>query len=1112
MNITITEGQIPYYGSETNLKVKVYARRRFVTSDNQVILKGTLGTDEHIAESDATVVGNVATYLSFDIPSTEDGTPNSSYYTIGLYTTSGDLVSILHTKLRVPSSPTVRTLESLADYNAASCEDLPNTYYTARQIDELLEDLLGSTQLATTANFGIVKLNFPAADIDEPIVPSMNWPAMRVLSSLKYLEEYGDDLAAAIADIGSDPVELIISSRVHDEITSAYLTSGTLAEDGVYGIQDYRGAIKDLELLDGGTGYSVGAGLDLTSNSLEGTGATIEITFVSGGVVTGYLLEDGGTNFRVGDLVTIDAGGEDCIFEVKSLVGTDQLQNVGWTAGYNDSGLDYRYFNAIGTVFRATGTTPTTWSDGTSIRQFLEVPGNIRLRFIGNGSLKASGGGGIFINSMVDPGDVKVFETDGEGEILVHPGAVMEHKLTWWTGPSSVLTGSEDSAHELGQLRTSLSFERLGGVARIPTGIFGTSREIEWTSHVHVIGNGWNQDRLYGTAIKPIYDVADDHPYRGLFKIQQRAQNISFSELCLDTADLETWSAFKNVLDLSGCYNISFTRVHFTNSSEGDSKYLTVFDGTGSWHEFINYYFDRCTWTCQTNTNAIYWRSTNSGGQFNLPQFRCGAGSTAVDAPASGFITIVNPDWRGNAAYDVSPDPHRTIAAAASITNNTTILTLTESFDDGEFFTKEDIGRYVVNVAALPAPGTPTGQYYYIRRRITPWSVELGGGPDGDGTAAAGLVNADIQIIEPGIVVDDIAEACVHLGTHVNFSIEGGADEGFQYFVKDGAADFRDELNLRGCFVQGLMLFDGGSSTLNAYGCDFYSRSFIVNASPIIRIFGGTFRRYIVQCEQARYPYPFMELSVAEPFREEGNFIEFAFDSSYKDCDAGFEDEAVKQANIMGEPLTIFDRQRAGHIGNDEPLLTIISSSTNEVTYKSLLRLATAYYTTRIPRFWYDFSWAPGGTYPGFLDIAGNQGAPYVGMHINGSFVADGYVKSTDPVEGLGYGTGAGDAVTQGTSKSTGVTLTGCSGTITTHNESMADGEIKEFFVTNSSARTYDTLAIGHISGGTLGAYKVDWYGMIALNGFYVRIENISGGPLGEALDIHFNIIRGVQA
>lgn len=112
---------------------------------------------------------------------------------------------------------------------------------------------------------------------------------------------------------------------------------------------------------------------------------------------------------------------------------------------------------------------------------------------------------------------------------------------------------------------------------------------------------------------------------------------------------------------------------------------------------------------------------------------------------------------------------------------------------------------------------------------------------------------------------------------------------------------------------------------------------------------------------------------------------------------------------------------------------------------------------------------------------------------------------------GLGYGTGAGGAVTQDTSKSTAVTLSKLVGQITLNAASLAAGAEATFTVTNSLVGVGDVPVACHGSAGTSGAYGV-FISNVAAGAFDVTVSNLSAGALAEAIVVNFAIIKGAVA
>lgn len=112
---------------------------------------------------------------------------------------------------------------------------------------------------------------------------------------------------------------------------------------------------------------------------------------------------------------------------------------------------------------------------------------------------------------------------------------------------------------------------------------------------------------------------------------------------------------------------------------------------------------------------------------------------------------------------------------------------------------------------------------------------------------------------------------------------------------------------------------------------------------------------------------------------------------------------------------------------------------------------------------------------------------------------------------GFGYGGGVGGAVTQITSKSTGVTLNTVSGAITMQGAALAAGAKVSFVVTNSVVAATDVVVPSVKSGGTASAYRAA-VTAVAAGSFTITVENITAGSLSEAPIINFAVVKAVAS
>lgn len=124
------------------------------------------------------------------------------------------------------------------------------------------------------------------------------------------------------------------------------------------------------------------------------------------------------------------------------------------------------------------------------------------------------------------------------------------------------------------------------------------------------------------------------------------------------------------------------------------------------------------------------------------------------------------------------------------------------------------------------------------------------------------------------------------------------------------------------------------------------------------------------------------------------------------------------------------------------------------------------------------------------------------------SLSAAGGILSSSGTDGIGYSSGAGGAVTQLTSKATGVTLNKVTGQITLNNASLAATTIASFVLTSSAIAAGDLLVLNHVSGGTPGSYTLN--GRCVAGSATIDVRNNTAGALAEAIVIAYAVIKAV--
>ncbi len=149
------------------------------------------------------------------------------------------------------------------------------------------------------------------------------------------------------------------------------------------------------------------------------------------------------------------------------------------------------------------------------------------------------------------------------------------------------------------------------------------------------------------------------------------------------------------------------------------------------------------------------------------------------------------------------------------------------------------------------------------------------------------------------------------------------------------------------------------------------------------------------------------------------------------------------------------------------------------------------------------------GTVMAFLTF--NTGTGYWVQTAVTTIASSGGITSSSATAGIGYATGAGGAVTQGTSKSTGVTLNKVCGTVTTHNASLAAGASVSFTLTNSTIAATDVVQWAtKSSGAAVGKYTA-FTTATGAGSCECTLTNVGSTAL-EAVVLNFVVNKAVAA
>ena len=113
-------------------------------------------------------------------------------------------------------------------------------------------------------------------------------------------------------------------------------------------------------------------------------------------------------------------------------------------------------------------------------------------------------------------------------------------------------------------------------------------------------------------------------------------------------------------------------------------------------------------------------------------------------------------------------------------------------------------------------------------------------------------------------------------------------------------------------------------------------------------------------------------------------------------------------------------------------------------------------------------------------------------------------------LEDAPFGYATGGAVTQATSKATGVTLNTPSGQITMNGASLAADTTVSFTLTNSEIAATDVLILNHASGGTAGAYTLN--AQCGAGSALINVRNVTAGALAQAIGLRFAVVKAATS
>lgn len=220
----------------------------------------------------------------------------------------------------------------------------------------------------------------------------------------------------------------------------------------------------------------------------------------------------------------------------------------------------------------------------------------------------------------------------------------------------------------------------------------------------------------------------------------------------------------------------------------------------------------------------------------------------------------------------------------------------------------------------------------------------------------------------------------------------------------------------------------------------------------------------------------------------------------------------------IGDSITVFNTTSTaalifppsgGNINGGSTDASVSLAQNNAATY---LRVSSVEWITGAAITSTTLSVSGNATVGGTLGVTGTTtlaGATATSVASTGALTSSGPTGA-----GIGYATGAGGAVTQITSRTTGVTLSKLAGQITTDTSSLAAEAAAAFTVTNTTVAIGDVVVVSIQSGSNSGNTAVN-ITTVAAGSFQIKVSNnnAAGGTAETgALIINYAVIKSVAA
>ncbi len=702
--------------------------------------------------------------------------------------------------------------------------------------------------------------------------------------------------------------------------------------------------------------------------------------------------------------------------------------------GHSNSGL--------AAAITAIGSTRTRLiiTEDVSVTANHTIPATCTLSIANNARITVSGGSTLTIGRFENPGNVQCFAgVDASNHVVFSDGAVEKYNLAWYMGIGS----TSDCTYAIADIITSVNNSD-GGTMFVPAGQWKVN-DITCPNYFNIEGVGQPIDDTSGNAS---CFIPKDGSTSYLFRVTGNFRNFTASHVGFSAQTNTTTSPFL-ITGVSGSSGFGATFLHCLFHADGTTSYPLLNADTDQAYEIMRANVYNCQFIGVDNSKCAYIDSVNTMFAFRDCSFIVGQGSSyGIDGFNCGLL-VSNCDFRGQQAAFNDTASSFSGTFAGTITSGTATLTLTTGA-----FTKAMEGQRVGN-------GTAFSTATYIKSVDSATTATMSQNASGSITAGS------LTIYKWGNNTSRAGTA-VRLGAGATLvaQIDNCGEEAFNYFleVPTGGGNFDKPIRLSNNLIQSKISINS-SITMFLEGNEMYSNAFEVASGQNCHVYGtNTVWDNIVEMSSPGTLNPLAEGKLGGPAVDGDLFIH----------DPQF------YANASTGGQTTLDQWRyykevfvPGTGSLSRPLLgafTTYEATADE--QQILFAVGVRDAASHQKKYALTLDRAVENPYAGFYRWKTTQAAPNNGMVFDFP---------------TGYGANVRSTVTQGTSRTTGVTCNAAHGIITCYSYAgtpLAPGETISFTLTNSYIQNSDHFRVDVIDGADLPtktiAWSSDWGGNVA--------------------------------